>query len=634
MSAIFGIIDRLGGTINRACVDRMLAALAHRGPDGQSTECGEGFALGHCLLDTSGTGPAMGRMLIEGDFVIAADCRIDNRDELAASLDVPATASDTLMLLRAYLRWGDEFPSHVLGDFAFAIWNAREKTLFCVRDHFGVKPFFYFNSPRYLVFASEPGAVLASGLADAAVCEGHIADFLAASPPEYDQTSFRNLLRLRPAHYGRLAQSGWHVAAYWTLPRPATRAWADAPGEFRRLLTQAVAARLRGGRAGTMLSGGLDSSSIACIAERQLQSTQAGGLPTFSLVFDETPGLSERPFIEAVVARGGFAPSFIPSSRLAHFAELDSIIDEQQDLFLAPNLACSRQIYQYAKAEGVRILLDGHGGDEVAPVGSGRLDELAAEGRWIALWRVLDSALLQPGQRKMPTYWKFLKHYGPLRKFVPAARSVCRRLGLSRGHPNPFIACINPGFAAQTRVAARSSKQNARLPGRAVTEQSFHHETLTGKLQSSVFEILDRTAAAAGIEARYPFWDKRLVEFCLSLEPAEKLNNGWGRLILRRAMEGILPPIIQWRRLKFDFTTHLAASIVRDHAALVLQTLDDHRNGLEDYIDLPAVRLMMDRLQAEAAQPNGYEVQAIFRTMVLAFWLKRRHEFVPADAVS
>jgi asparagine synthase (glutamine-hydrolysing) len=633
VSAIFGIIDRFGHAIDPVCTGRMIAALAHRGPDGQSGEHGPGFTLGHCLLDTAGTGPAMGCLAVEGNIVVIADCRIDNRDELAESIDIPVAASDALMLLRAYLRWGEDFPNHILGDFSVAIWNALEKTLFCARDHFGVKPFYYYSNSRYFVFASELGAVLASGLAETTLSGDRIADFLSGLAPPVDQTSYQDLLRLPPASYCTLAESGLHVAAYWTLPKPATRTWADAPGEFRRLLTQAVAARLRGGNAGAMLSGGLDSSSVACLAARQVQSANTDGLPTFSLVFDETPELSERPFIEAVLAEGDFAPSFIPSNRLAHFAELDSILDEQQDLFLAPNLPCSRQIYRRAQAEGVRILLDGHGGDEVAPVGGARLYELAAQGSWLALWYALDGALVYDGQSKLLAYWRVLSHYRPLRRLVRFRRSIRRRLGLAPAQPDPFTVCINRKFAAQTGVVARSRKRNTRQAGQAVTEQSIHYAMVTGPLQSYAFEILDRTAAAAGVEARYPFWDKRLVEFCISLDPAEKLNNGWGRLIMRRAMEGILPPTVQWRRFKFDFTSHIATSIVRDHSDLVLRTLEDGRNGLGDYVDLPAVRLMMDRLKTSISRANGYEVQAIFRTMVLAFWLKNQIHLAPANAL-
>ncbi len=634
MSAVFGIIDRLGHTIDPAYGRRMMAALAHRGPDGQTMERGPGFMLGHCLLDTAGAGPAMGCLLVEGDFVIVADCRIDNRDELLASLDVPAEASDTKLLLRAYLRWGKDFPNQVLGDFALAIWSTSNQSLYCARDHFGIKPFYYFSGSRYFVFASEPGAIFASGLAESFVLDHRIADFLAGLPPPVDQTSYRDLMRLPPAHYCALSEGGLQLAAYWALALPAIGVRADAPAEFRRLLAEAVEARLRGSKAGAMLSGGLDSSSVACLAASNARQGKASDLPTFSIVFDETPELNERPFIDAVLQQGGFAPTFIPSNRLAHFAELDRILEEQQDLFLAPNLACARQLHRSAQAQGVRILLDGHGGDEVAPVGGGRLDELAAQGRWIELWHVLNGALLQNGEKKPIVYWKFFRHYSSLRRFLRIVRSAGRRLGLARKRPHPFNTCINPAFAARTEGAARSPKQNARQPGQAVTEQLLHYETLTGPLQSCAFEILDRTAAAAGVEARYPFWDKRLVEFCLSLEPAEKLNDGWGRLILRRAMEGVIPHLVQWRRLKFDFTRHIATSIIRDHSDLVMLTLTEPNTALGDYVDLPAARLMMERLQASVAQPNGYEVQAIFRIMVLAFWLKQQHKRAPAAVLA
>lgn len=610
-----------------------MAALAHRGPDGTALESGPGFTLGHCLLDTAGGGPAMGCLFAEGDFLIVADCRIDNRDELVAALEYRHDASDTALLLGAFLRWGEAFPNHILGDFALAIWDTRNRTLYCARDHFGVKPFYYFSDPRYFVFASEPEAIFASGLLERLVSDERIADFLAGWPQPAGETSYHGLMRLLPAHYCTVFDDDLHAAAYWTLPRPEPVPRRDAPREFRRLLAEAIKIRFRGGPVGAMLSGGLDSSSIACLITGDLRGETTGALPTFSIVFDETPELNERPFIEAVLERGGFAPRFIQSSRLAHLAELDGILHEQQDLFLGPNLACSRQIYRRAQDEGVRVLVDGHGGDEVAPIGAGRLHELAAQGRWIALWRNLDAALVYDNLRKLPSFWAFVKHYSAFRRFLRLPSLIRRRLGAAAQPPNSSTALINPSFAARTDVIGRFRRQNARPEAAGSREQAMHYETLTSPMQACAFEILDRTAAAAGIDVRYPFWDRRLVEFCLTLEPVEKLDRGWGRLILRRAMEGILPRAVQWRRQKFDFTRHIATSIVRDHTDLVLQTLDDPANGLGDYVDLPAARLMMQRLRSSVAQPNGFEVHAIFRVMVLAFWLKHQHDAVPADAL-
>ncbi len=182
---------------------------------------------------------------------------------------------------------------------------------------------------------------------------------------------------------------------------------ADAAAEFRQILTQAVEARLRGGEAGAVLSGGLDSSSIACTAAPLLRARNAGPLRTFSLVFDETPEFNERPFIEVVLVQGGFAPTFISSNRLAPFAVFDRIIGEQQDLFLAPNLPSSRQIPHIAPSQSIRVLLDGHGGDQVAPVGGGPLHELGRAQKWIMLWRQLMTGYDTSEGRKLPIFWRF-----------------------------------------------------------------------------------------------------------------------------------------------------------------------------------------------------------------------------------
>src|SRR6267142_1308347 len=161
MSAIVGFYGRDGQPVDRADLERMTASLAHRGPDAAGVWNNGPVGLGHRMLWT--TPESLHEQLPltskSGDLVITADARIDNRDELITALGLAHWAHgeipDSELILRAYEQWGEDSPKRLLGDFAFAIWDERRQTLFCARDHCGVKPFYYYQSARALLFASE-----------------------------------------------------------------------------------------------------------------------------------------------------------------------------------------------------------------------------------------------------------------------------------------------------------------------------------------------------------------------------------------------------------------------------------------------------------------------------------------------
>jgi asparagine synthase (glutamine-hydrolysing) len=153
-------------------------------------------------------------------------------------------------------------------------------------------------------------------------------------------------------------------------------------------------------------------------------------------------------------------------------------------------------------------------------------------------------------------------------------------------------------------------------------EKEQHLAILDDPLQSYAFTVLDRNAAAAGIEPRYPFWDRRLVQFCLSLPPEQKLDGGWSRLILRRAMEGVLPPVIQWRRDKLDFAPHLATGMVDRHHELIEAVLNGGGAEIAPYVSLVQVRGAFERLIRLRDRSDGADIQAVWRAVSLALWLR------------
>lgn len=617
MSGIAGIFPANAPT-TAALIDRMVAAMKHRARDGSATWSSGAAHLGHCWLNTAAETTGGPLVRFAGRYVVVADCRLDNRDELLARLGMrDREASDAEIILYAYLRWERACAERLEGDFAFAIWDGDRREFHCARDHFGVKPFYYHLGPSGFAFASEMKSLLATGVA-ATLDQDHVAGMLAGMPDDSAATVYSQVRRLPAGHCLSTDGRTLAVRQYYRIePRP--NAGPDAIEQFRHLFTEAVRVRMRGTQAlGTMLSGGLDSSSIACVARDLRAVGSQKALPSYSMVFERGSSMDERPYIDAVLAQGGFAANFIPLVEHAPFREFETILDEQESTFLAPGLSATRQLLSAARNDGVRVLLDGHGGDEVVSHGYGRLHELAAEGRWLALWRELRGVARVHATSATQTYLGLFTIYGPVARLERARRRLVSRLSRQTADP---LGLVNPDLARKTNLAERAHRF-ARMPGVALSSEMLSHRwKLTSGLISHAFEVLDKSAAHFGIEQRYPFWDKRLAEFCLSLPAEAKLNDGWTRYVLREAMGGILPPAVQWRHSKVNFGPNLTGGMVRNHRALLERTFGADSESIAPFVNIGAARAACERLLRDPDNAPFDEVQAVWRAASLSMWL-------------
>lgn len=556
--------------------------------------------------------------LSDGRHAVVANAALYNRAELCEILD--CDDEETAVILAAYRRWGESCVDWLVGDFAFAIWDIGRQLLFCARDHFGVRPFYYCRGQGLFAFASTPEPLIRGAWFAPHLDDGFMADILVGQVTDCESTPYRSMRRLPPGHRARLDRDGLSVGRYWSL-LPRAQPGTNPAGQFRSLFHASVAARLADApRPGAMLSGGLDSSSIACIA-RDLLTAEGRTLPTFSLVYDRTPEFSERPFIEAVLAQGGFVPNiFEGHPHPAFLAQEDRPWRELPHV--APNMASTVRIQRVAAEQGVRVLLCGHGGDEVVSHGYGRLSDLARAHRWIKLWQELSASTDKSQRARAPALLRLVRRYG--------GGSVAGRIAgwaqpfehvLDRGSRLPIGGIdrkrfLHPALVRRTDLVARL--RNGRGDA-SLSEPEQHLATLTGALQPYAFETLDRAAALAGVEVRYPFWDKRLVEFCVSLPSEQKLNGGWSRLVLRHAMDGILPPSVQWRRDKLDFTPHLLGGMIGPERSGVERVLAC--DELASYVDRRALADAWERIVADPRRVNGAELQAVWRAVAVGQWL-------------
>lgn len=480
-----------------------------------------------------------------------ADVRLDDRPGLCDALGVQrqerAGIADGALVLKAYARWGQGCATHLLGDYALAVWDANARTLFCARDHIGAKPFYYAQTPGGFAFASTVEGVLAApGVADD-VDERSVAEHLTGiALLSKTRTFFRSVRKLPPGHtlVVDCAEAPCRVAAparYWQpeqVPRLPPATDDQYAEEFLALYSQAVADRLRGpDPIGVHVSGGLDSSSVAALAAQQLR---CQGRPP-PLAFSWLPNLAGRPpkpvhakgyaLVAAVAAKAGV--------RVRHCTTTaDDVVAllRQDGLFPGATLGSEEAVQRAAAAQGVRVMLSGWGGDEVASFnGRGTLEHLLLRGHW---WRL---AVACRASGTGP--WRLLlDHVLPL--IAPALMRELRRL--RRGKPTR----ARRGFAEasfRSRLRPRPEPVLRYLDPRRAQLQLLDSPHLTRG-----FEEWAAAGARRGIEYRYPLLDRRVLEFVLGLPPDQFAHGGRSRLLMRRALRTVLPPEVCWHVSKAD----------------------------------------------------------------------------------
>ena len=643
MSAIVGIYNRTGRSVDCGDLSRMTDILAHRGPDGHSVWAAGPIGLGHRMLWT--TPESLTETLPFADdaagLTITADARIDNRDDLLPLLGLtgrPAEMiSDSQVILAAYKKWGEHCPEHLLGDFAFAIWDAAAQKLFCARDHFGVKPFYYYVSEEIFVFATEIKALLCLPDVPQTLNELRVGEFLTSTFNDKTNTSYEDVLRLTPAHRLVVSPVEMKLDCYWSLDPTKDVSLAsdeEYAQRFREIFSEAVRCRLRSSDpVGCLLSGGLDSSSIARVAVPLLKSSHSLPLDTFSGVTDVVAECDERGYISNVVEQGDIRPHYISIDGLGAFSDHERTMRHQDEMGFAPNLFLSIPIYRAAREQGVRVLLNGHDGDNTVSHGFGRLDDLAAAGQWLELVRQLNGVAKSYDTSAWKLLWnRILAHLvipnlveNRAFQFARRAWLKSRRIFAGNGTAGlrpTWARFLNEDFFKRAELGKHYEAWQRRNLTGGSEARIGHFDSLMQAGQPMALEILDKAGAMEGIEFRYPFWDKRLVEFCLALPADQKLKQGWSRYVLRKAMQNVLPPEIQWRRNKNNFLPYLKQALLRQEKDLLNQVIWHDSDKIAEFNDIEAVRLSHARIMEDYQAADGNEVQLLWACVSMALWLK------------
>ncbi|MFN8512765.1 MAG: asparagine synthase-related protein [Chloroflexia bacterium] len=617
MSRLAALFRRDGRSVDPDELARMLAAQEHPGQVGVATWVSGAVGLGERLRPTTGPGQGTIAGLPGGDaLAIAAEVRLDNRDELIAGLGLRGRESeiaDAEIILHAYRAWGEGCSARLIGDFAFALWDGGRQTLFCARDPLGVRQLHYAANDHFCAVATSLPGVLALSAVSRRLDEGKVAEFLTPGPEDLARTFFRDIARLPAGHALVVTAERVRVAPYWSFAgqREVRYRRDEEYGEaFRALFGEAVRCRLRSvAPVGAMLSGGLDSSSVVCVARQERAADANELLPTFSLIFPQTPAADEREYAQAVIDGGGLEPHFVDGDAVSPLVGIDRLLALAGQPYWGPSLCLQWETYAAARRRGLGVLLDGTGGDQVVSFGLELLTELAMRGRWVALGREIAGL-----RRNFGFGAGYLLRGYAISPLIPEPlRRVRRRWqrGAMQQQATGFIAAP---------FAARLGERRQPAPGRRAARDR-HAATLPQQLLRDVF---DQAAATFGIEPRYPFLDRRVVEFCLGLPAEQKLARGMTRAIVRRALGDLLPPAVRDRTSKAT----PARSLMRNLLAHERERLDAAILGepppvVREYIDVDALRAAyLAYRERGAGEATWLEVARIWKTAVLAIWLR------------
>lgn len=596
MCGIAGYVAREGPGPD-GVIERMAAVLAHRGPDDTGFYRDAAAHLGHRRLSIIDLAAGRQPMTSEsGERWVVYNGEIFNHAEIRGELEKAghryASRCDTETVLHAYEEYGADCPRQFRGMFAFAVWDARKRELFCARDRLGIKPFYYWWDGRVFVFASEVKALLEHPAVAVRVNRGKLGEYLAFGYLSDEETLFGGIRKLPPGHTLRLRVDGGglEIARYWDVPAPENGAPGDERdwiAECRQRLETTVRMRLMSDvPLGMFLSGGVDSSLIAALIQRMVR----GPVQTFAVGYREA-AYSELGFAREAARHLGTEHHEITIGRDEFFEALPRLIWQEDEPIAWPS---SVSLYFVAKlaSQRVKVVLTGEGADELF-AGYARYAHYLSSQRWLPMWRRLPEGLRRALREQI--------HGSPLLPAGLRRKLEHTVLGRDETLESLYLDNFYAAFPADER-AALGADGDATAPFHRYWQDGAARDLLERLLYADqktyLVELLmkqDQMSMAASIESRVPFLDHPFVEFAARVPGQWKLRGTTAKYLLKKVAEELLPAPLVHRR-KMGFPTPLRAWL-RDPATMAALSgrILHPRGFLAEVFPLDAIRPLLAR---------------------------------------
>ncbi len=625
MCGIAGFV-RAGGDLDPAAaldtLRAMTGRMAHRGPDADGHLVDGPVALGHRRLSIIDLTPSGAQPMehASGRCVVTFNGEIYNYQDIRAKLEAKGHAfrshSDTEAILAGWLEWGPACLDHFEGMFAFALWDRTTRTLFCARDRFGKKPFFYTLQKGVFVFASELSSLALYPGLDLSVSRQALARFLAYEYVPTPDSIYSQAHKLPPSHYLLLRDGQLSVAPYWDLPAPQeTRAGEQELGEeLCRLLTQAVKRRMVSDvPLGVFLSGGIDSSIVA-----GLMAGMAPRIKTFSIGFQEA-SYDESSYARLVAKRWDtdhYERILCAEDCAGLLPEIVTRFDEPMaDPSIAPTYLLSK-----ITRERVTVALGGDGADELF-AGYEHYIGFRAAKLYNALPRPVRSLLIEPVCRLLPASEGYVNlRLGAATFLAGAAQPQWLRIQtwLSALHPEQQMrlwSAPDAAFLQRSSLYAPTRRAFDRSSAQDAMDKTFHVYARQFLLDYILVKV-DRCTMMHSLEARAPFLDRDFAEFASRLPTRFKLRGLTRKYLLKKAMAHVLPKEILTRN-KRGFLIPVARWLRDRLAPLVDDLLGESHLKRQGLFDPAAVRALVEEHRSGLADRR----KELWTMLVLQLWL-------------
>ncbi len=581
----YWLLDGSAGT-DQVIAD-MVASMRHRGPDdegfvlldtgtGKESEKEHDLALANArlsILDLSRQGhqPMSSQ---DGTVTLVYNGEIYNylelRDELKKKGHSFVSDTDTEVVIAAYQEYGLDCLQHFNGMWGFVLYDREKNTLFCARDRFGIKPFYYHKSDTQFVFGSEIKTLCQFPLPSITPNEQKMMRNLVQGyryVDDDDESYFKEIKQLEPATYMLidLTSKDCTITKYWELDLTKQTDLSDEEivAKYRELLIDAVKIRLRADVPYTFaLSGGMDSPSIVSIAKKVLKKETI----TFSAVYEKGNRYDEQEYIQAVIDDLGIDSHFIKPTLGDFFANLTKMISYHDEPICTVTFYSHWQVMQKIKDEGFTVVLTGNGADESA---SGYYDHY-----WYNFYDLEKTGETELMEKEI-TLW--MQNHNKERKLWTDFRKKLDSTSFLSPNKEKHQALIKDELLATLHEHEHPHKAKSLLTSRMYNE-------LTMEGVPVLLRPEDRNTMAFSLEARVPYLDYRLVEFAYSIPNRFKVRDGIGKNILRDAMKGIVNEKVRTRKEKVGFNAPLYEWMKNELREEIETLLKDKDLGIYDYV--------------------------------------------------
>jgi asparagine synthase (glutamine-hydrolysing) len=623
MSGICAIVNFDGAPVDPQTLEAMAQQCAYRGPDGIRYWIQGNVGLAHLALHATPESLREVQPQLSGDgmLCLTADVRVDNRPELIHLLTtkgqpVSTDSTDADLLLAAYRVWGESCPIHIIGDYAFAIWDAREQRLFCARDIYGVKSLHYARVGATLCVASEAQQIIQHPTIPRILDEVTIADFLVRNYNGEGRTMFDGVWAVRRAHSLIANATGQRMERYWDVD-PSVRITYKSDDKyathFLEIFQRAVTDRLRtpSGTIGITMSGGMDSTSIAAIAQQIInKQSDRPHLLACTYAFDQLKECDETYYSRAMADELGIDLTCIPAENFWYLDDDEAFTPSLETPFMAEE-SITRHILGIFKGQEASVWLTGHGGDSLLAGSPLICADRLGRGEFRAIWEVTNywRRLNLPFSRLLQAYREWF-----LRPMIPEKLRKSIRKTKEPKAPD----WLDESFARRTHIAERLTTPRApqRYPERA-RQANYNSSVYIDPIQMSI-NWTERLGAQFHLETRHPILDRRLVEFLLSIPPEQIFRGGLQKRILREAVRGILPEVVRTRPDKTEFSRYVGFGLRHKETEKVRIML---KSALQIRLNLVYLSELKSMYEQYISEGRNLDALNCWRSISLELWL-------------